>query len=137
MLRLASFFLPPELLSKKVKKSPGCSALKAPFTCWLTWVVLLDLRRLLMALEQPSPASSRAFLLGLLSVMTETERAMCLAGEALLGRCKTCSGRPVRLRSMPSALMDWQEEQLRVLFILGWSGRQILPEFPAATLLGC
>lgn len=133
MLRLASFFLPPELLSKKVKKSPGCSARKAPFTCWLTWVVLLDLRRLLMALEQPSPASSGAFLLALLSVMTEMERATCLAGEALLGRRKTCSGRPVRLRSKPLALTAWNEELLRVLFILGWIE---LPELPAVTVPG-
>lgn len=67
-------------------------------------MVLLDLRRLLMAGEPPGPGASRVFLLGSLPVTMEMERAMGLAAEALLGRRDTGGGRPVRLRSTPSGL---------------------------------
>lgn len=64
------------------------------------------------------PGLTRAFLFGLPSVVTETERAMCFAGEALLGRRETGAGRPVRLRSTLPEAAPWKEEVLRVLFML-------------------
>lgn len=64
------------------------------------------------------PGLTRAFLFGLPSVVTETERATCLAGEALLGRRKTGAGRPVRLKSTLPEAAPWKEELLRVLFML-------------------
>lgn len=64
------------------------------------------------------PGLTRAFLFGLLSAVTEMERAMCLAGEALLGRRETGTGTPVRLRSTLPEPALWNEELLRMLFML-------------------
>lgn len=110
LLRLSGLFLPPGLPSKSIRKSGGSAGLRGPLHAWLacgwwTCVVLLDLRRLLMAREPPGPvASTSAFLLGSLPVTTEMERLMGLAMEALLGRRDIGRGRPVRLRSTPSRL---------------------------------
>lgn len=65
-------------------------------------------------------APTRAFLLGLPSATTERERATCLAGEALLGRRRTGTGSPVRLRSTatPPQPAPRHDELLRELLIL-------------------
>lgn len=80
-------------------------------------------------MEAPGPVQqrgdeglTRAFLLALLSAVTEMERAMCLAGDALLGRRDTGAGKPVRLRSTPPAPAPWEEELLRALFMLQQEG---------------
>lgn len=110
LLRLAGLFLPLGLPSKSVRKSGGSASLRGPVHAWMacgwwTCVVLLDLRRLLMARVPSGPVASSAFLLGSLSVTTEMERPMGLVMErSLLGRRDRGGGRPVRLRSMPSRL---------------------------------
>lgn len=68
--------------------------------------------------ELSCPRLTKAFLFGLPSAVTETERATGLAVEALLGRRETGAGRPVRLRSTPPEPAPWKEELLRVLFML-------------------
>lgn len=75
------------------------------------------------------PTLTSAFLCGLLSAVTETERAMGLAGHALLGRRDTGAGRPVRLRSAVAEPAPRQEEPLWVLFMVeqrGLEGRGVM-----------
>lgn len=87
------------------------------------------------------PALTSAFLCGLPSAVTETERAMGLAGHALLGRRDTGAGRPVRVRSAAAEPAPGQEEPLRVLFMAerrGLEGRGVMgsaPSKPHAPLL--
>jgi hypothetical protein len=85
LLRLATLLLSLVLPSKSVRKSVGSAGLGELVHGWLTCVVLLDLRRLLMAREPPGPVASSVFLLGSLPVAMETDLTMGLVAEALLG----------------------------------------------------
>lgn len=123
LLRLASLFLPLGLSSKSFRKSGVSTGLKGLAHAWLacgwwTCVVLLDLRKLLIAREPPGPVASSAFLLGSLPVTTEMERVTGLAAEALLGRRDTGGGKPVRLRSTRSGLPSGGPARVREPFMV-------------------
>lgn len=96
----------------------GSAGLGEPVHDWLTCVVLLDLRRLLIARGPPGPVASSAFFLGSLPVATDMERKIDLVAEALPGRWDMGGGRPIRLKSTASGLPSGVAVMVREPFMV-------------------